>query len=100
MSTAPTIADVCALVAENPWVRKTRVSSDLLRDIGVFAVNTNNALAAIREAATQAEREGGLLDPAVLLAFLADNNLMLTETGHGQDIDENQGSQPAGAANS
>lgn len=87
MSDAVTIAEVCDLVARNPWVRKTRVSSDLLRDIGVFVVNTNNALAAIREAATRAEREGGLLDPAVLLAFLADNNLMLTETSNAEPAD-------------
>lgn len=87
MSEPLTLAQVCAVVAENEWVRKTRVSSNLLRDIAAFAVFTNNALAAIREAAMQKEREGGMFDPAVLLAFLADNNLMLTETSNAEPAD-------------
>lgn len=66
--------------ALSPWFAKTAVSSLQLRDIATFACTANDALAQIRKASERAIELGAALDPKSLLAFLADNNLILQET--------------------
>ena len=99
MTVRPLI-EVMQFAARNDWFAKTRVSTRQLREIAQFGCVANDALAAIRMAAERARDQGGALDPASLLAFLADNDLILTETIHGQaEPTESEAHQLAGAAN-
>ena len=63
--------------ASSPRFAMSALSAAQMHEICVFGCTANDALALIAQAAQSAREQGGALDPESLLAFLADNNLML-----------------------